>query len=547
MSQNESAAIVQDNQNSGYGAILRRTSTHNFDNIRPSTPPLHRIETAPLISQSVLSTSTIQSSSDQMVSTISTWSKIGFGFGHIFNDLCAGVWFSYLLLFMKGALRMSGTESGAMMMLGQVGDALATPIVGFLVDKFGTKQRWHIFGTFLVFITFPMIFSLCPMCSVWPSWWHVLYFSVVILLFQIGWPIVQVSHLAIIPEMARTQKDRTQLTSVRYSASVIANVIVFIVTWVVLRSNRTSDEAKITEKDAYRFRDISLILTFIGLCTTVVFQFSLTFSGYGLRRLQAYNNRRASLESRSSYRRLSDSNDPDGQPITMHAPPQRRPKNFFKSIKIYQNGLLYVFSRIFTTTALVYIPLWLNDRLVQISKVPGLTERIDTRHEVEHIAIVPMVQYLASFVSSLLMDKSHHVLGHKSLYLLGSLACIFGCFLVETSISIKLSNARLYSIATLFGAGSSITMISSLCLIANMIGKHAEQSGFIYSAVTFADKLITGVAVLVIESFKCKDRATCPDYYKNVLARACGGAAILGVLTLFTLFFYRRRAPVRSI
>lgn len=152
MSEDETSAIAQDNlnlPNPSYGAIsgFRRSSTHIFDhNIRPSTPPLHRIETAPFLSQSVLSTSTIQSTSDQMVSTISTWLKIGYGFGHIFNDLCAGVWFSYLLLFMKGALKMPGKEAGFMMMLGQVGDALATPVVGYLVDKFGTKQTWHIFG-----------------------------------------------------------------------------------------------------------------------------------------------------------------------------------------------------------------------------------------------------------------------------------------------------------------------------------------------------------------------------------------------------------------
>lgn len=92
------------------------------------------------------------------------------------------------------------------------------------------------------------------MCEVWPNWWHIVYFFIVILIFQFGWPIVQVSHLAIIPEMARTQKDRTQLTSVRYSASVISNVIVFIVTWLVLRANRTTTETKISPDDAYRFR-----------------------------------------------------------------------------------------------------------------------------------------------------------------------------------------------------------------------------------------------------------------------------------------------------
>lgn len=225
---------------------------------------------------------------------------------------------------------------------------------------------------------------------------------------------------------------------------------------------------------------------------TVVFHFTLTFGGYGLRRLQALQiNRRASLESRSSYRRLSESNE--DRPPTMRQPERRR-KNFFKSAKIYQNALLYVFSRIFTTTALVYIPLWLDDRLFQASKEPNG----DT--SVEHIATVPMFSFLASFASSLLIDALHGKLGHKTLYFLGSLICIGGCALVETAISAKASNFRLYSIAGLFGAGSSITMISSLCLIANMIGKHADQSGFVYSAVTFADKLITGVAVLIIES-----------------------------------------------
>lgn len=92
------------------------------------------------------------------------------------------------------------------------------------------------------------------MCSEWPAWWHIFYFSIVIILFQLGWPIVQVSHLAIIPEMARTQKDRSQLTSLRYSASVISNIIVFVVTWIILRSNRAQNASKIGPMDAYRFR-----------------------------------------------------------------------------------------------------------------------------------------------------------------------------------------------------------------------------------------------------------------------------------------------------
>lgn len=83
---------------------------------------------------------------DKMKSSFSFLQKIGFGLGHVYNDLCAGVWFSYTLLFMQGSLQMSGAEAGALVMLGQVGDALFTPIVGILTDKYGTKRRWHISG-----------------------------------------------------------------------------------------------------------------------------------------------------------------------------------------------------------------------------------------------------------------------------------------------------------------------------------------------------------------------------------------------------------------
>lgn len=239
-------------------------------------------------------------------------------------------------------------------------------------------------------------------------------------------------------------------------------------------------------------QDISLILTLIGVTTTVCFQFSLTFSGYGQRRHQALN-RRASIESRGSYRRIDDDEDTERQQRSQQQPIQAK-KNFFKSPRIYQNGLLYVFSRLFTTTALVYIPLWLDERLVQARRFPS------SDSSVEHIALIPMATFISSFLSSLLIERTNRVLGHHLSYLLGSMFCIAGCIIVELTVSALATNFRLYSIAILFGAGSSVTMISSLCMIADMIGKHADQGGFVYSAVTFADKLITGIAIVIIAS-----------------------------------------------
>lgn len=86
-----------------------------------------------------------------------------------------------------------------------------------------------------------------------------------------------------IPELSRTNTDRSDLTAIRYSASICSNVVVYMVTWAVLHG-RAKDDNNIGPGDAFRFRDISLILTLAGLSMTVLFHFSLSMSNYEIRR-----------------------------------------------------------------------------------------------------------------------------------------------------------------------------------------------------------------------------------------------------------------------
>lgn len=226
---------------------------------------------------------------------------------------------------------------------------------------------------------------------------------------------------------------------------------------------------------------------------TVCFHFSLSVSGYSLRRQQALDHnkrRRRSSDTRDLVDRPADSTD---------VPSPRRQKNFLKSPLLYQNAFLYVFARLFMTTALIYIPLWLNERTATNELNIANGEASAGDKSVEHIATVPLVSFLSSFLSSLAMKYSNRI-GHRVSYLLGSIISISACVWVALAAPPTASSVRLYGIAILFGVGSSVTMISSLCITADMIGRHADQSGFIYSAVTFADKLITGVVVVVIEA-----------------------------------------------
>lgn len=187
------------------------------------------------------------------VSSLRFSEKIGYAFGHVFNDLCAGFWYSYTLLFMRGVEELPPTSAGGLMLLGQVGSAIVTPMIGALTDKFGNKQKWHCFGTFLVLLTFPLLFSVCLFCDQFPPVWKLGYFGIIVLVFQCAWPIVQITHLAMIPELSSKPRDRSDLTAMRYSALIISVLIVYGVTWGILHTE-TSEENKIVPADSKKFR-----------------------------------------------------------------------------------------------------------------------------------------------------------------------------------------------------------------------------------------------------------------------------------------------------
>lgn len=52
--------------------------------------------------------------SDAKSSTLKIHQKIGYALGHVFNDFCAGIWFSYTLLFLKNVIELKDSKAGAL-------------------------------------------------------------------------------------------------------------------------------------------------------------------------------------------------------------------------------------------------------------------------------------------------------------------------------------------------------------------------------------------------------------------------------------------------
>lgn len=46
--------------------------------------------------------------------------QLAYGVGHVLNDVCASMWFTYLLVFFKLVLQFSNYQAGLLLFIGQV-------------------------------------------------------------------------------------------------------------------------------------------------------------------------------------------------------------------------------------------------------------------------------------------------------------------------------------------------------------------------------------------------------------------------------------------
>ena len=63
--------------------------------------------------------------------------------------------------------------------------------------------------------SFPFIFQPCLGCQDSHKWAQLIYYAAFVTIFQIGWAAVQISHLTLIPILAKDDRARTEITSYR--------------------------------------------------------------------------------------------------------------------------------------------------------------------------------------------------------------------------------------------------------------------------------------------------------------------------------------------
>ncbi|KAL1491554.1 hypothetical protein ABEB36_012133 [Hypothenemus hampei] len=419
---------------------------------------------------------------------------IGYGLGHILNDVCSAMWFSYLLVYFHLVLGFDNGQAGILLLVGQVADAIATPFVGYNSDKdrdwwiykFGKRKVWYLIGTICVIFTFPFIFSPCISCQNATKLGQMFYYSGFIIIFQFGWASVQIAHMALIPELTSNQHQRTKLAAIRNGATVAANVLVYLVTWGILHISGSSNN-KIGPEHLEKFQHIVWSIMSFGVCCSGVFYM---------------------LIKEPEVKKNANSNTCLDSHITISM------KKLFMNYNLYLIGSVYMSSRLFINLTQVFISLYLTESLDMVASA---------------LAIVPLAMYIASFVASFPVGPITKLIGRKITYIIGTVFGLVGCIWIHVGHGHDYKTFFIFGVAVLLGTASTIVLVSSLDITTDLIGSKTNRGAFIYGIMSFADKLSNGIAVEVIQDIHKDEKV---EFYRDVLSYVCGGALILGTLSV---------------
>ena len=151
--------------------------------------------------------------------------RLSFSVGHFLNDAVVGAWVSYMLVFQTKVLGISNRTAGFLWILSSTVDSVLSLAVGYICDNlkfplfakyYGKRKSFHLLGTILVAGLFPFLMMPCFVCGKDSSEWKMgIYYGTIMIVHNIGWALSQVTHLALIPEIAKRPNEMVELHALR--------------------------------------------------------------------------------------------------------------------------------------------------------------------------------------------------------------------------------------------------------------------------------------------------------------------------------------------
>jgi Na+/melibiose symporter-like transporter len=414
--------------------------------------------------------------------------------GHVLNDLCAACWFNYLLYFLVNVSRVSNATAGAVMLAGQLADGIATPLVGLYSDRYETKigkrKPWYIAGTIIVPITFFFIWQPCYPASYFDGSAElaiqILWYGTAAALFNVGWASIQISHMALLPNITPSLERRNFLIGWRTAFTYISNVAVLGMALALFN---------IIGSPSLQFAILSISIIAIGTGINILF---ILFINEPLLAEKCARSIKVSNQNIIPPADLASNADTveiirDVGIEDIVEIPELSWRDWMIQPKLYSVGLIYMSARLANNALTSILPFYLTTVLAMggVDSVAAAADKTPWE-----LALIPLSLYMGSTVASIVMDKLSARYSRKSQFIVGTIA-IFMASIPMLFLTHEMG-LLMIPVAIVLGIGFSLQLTNAMGFLADFVGEYGSSGAFVYGFTSFMDKVSSGVALFVI-------------------------------------------------
>ena len=151
---------------------------------------------------------------------LSVSTKLAFGAGDLGPAIATGVLSFFQLFFLTTVAGIPANIAGTILLVVKIWDALSDPVVGWLSDrtvsKHGRRRPWLLYGA----VPFGIAFFLLWLVPPFGDAGKIVYYLVLMLIFNTLFTVVNVPYTALTPELTRDYDERTSLNAYRFAFSI---------------------------------------------------------------------------------------------------------------------------------------------------------------------------------------------------------------------------------------------------------------------------------------------------------------------------------------
>ncbi len=168
--------------------------------------------------------------------SLSIGRKLAYGVGDVGPALVATLQGFFLNAFLLDVAGLPPQWAAAIFLIVKIWDSVNDPIIGWLSDhthtRWGRRRPWLLFGAVPFGIAWFLQWQVPDLTAAGLFW----YYLVVALLLDTGITAVNVPYTALTPEIAPDYNERTNLTTYRFSFSILGGMASLIVHETILRA-----------------------------------------------------------------------------------------------------------------------------------------------------------------------------------------------------------------------------------------------------------------------------------------------------------------------